>query len=582
MLTNSHHKHPWLRFPPRLVIGAFLVLAPIFILLTVQALNRQRDNVTNLMVEKGAALIRSFEAGARTGMMMGPGGSGFRVQRLLTETAKQPDIVFLSVTDKHGQVLAHSDLAKVGSGYGRDLDLEKVAGAKEVQWRTVSADNGGKVFEVYRSFHPLQRFRREHPGRHLGRVLSQPGLAPDNEQIIFVGLEMTSVESARRQDARHTVVMGVILLLVCFAGLLIVFLLQAYDSTKSSLARLTIFSQRLTENMPIGLLALAESGRVLALNGHGAALLGLAEDLVVGQLAGECLPPTLAQLVEQPQDLATVVSTELACLLADGRSLPLEVMAAPLADAGGRFSEKVFLFRDLSEVKALKLEILRSQRLAAIGRLAAGVAHEIRNPLSSIKGFATYFRERYQEVEEDQEIATIMIQEVERLNRVVGQLLEFASPLAIKRTQVWLPELLAHSLRMIAEDAQQKGVQVRQKIGQGVEQVWLDGDRLTQVLLNLYLNGIEAMDNGGHLDIFMTVADKMLEVRIADNGRGIMTEAMGSIFDPYFTTKPAGTGLGLAIVHKIVEAMGGEISVQSKVGKGTEFTLLVPVDKEDG
>ena len=117
-------KQATLRFPPLLIIGAIAVLTPIFIFLTVQALNRQRDNVTKLMVEKGAALIRSFEAGARTGMMMKMGANGYRVQRLLTETAQQPDIVFLLVTDQQGVVLAHNELEKVGLHYGKDLDLQ--------------------------------------------------------------------------------------------------------------------------------------------------------------------------------------------------------------------------------------------------------------------------------------------------------------------------------------------------------------------------------------------------------------------------------------------------------------------------
>ncbi|MDH4322286.1 MAG: ATP-binding protein, partial [Desulfobulbaceae bacterium] len=111
--------------------------------------------------------------------------------------------------------------------------------------------------------------------------------------------------------------------------------------------------------------------------------------------------------------------------------------------------------------------------------------------------------------------------------------------------------------------------------------VWLDGDRLKQVLLNLYLNGIEAMDNGGTLAVSMEMADTVLEIRISDGGRGINPESLGAIFDPYFTTKPAGTGLGLAIVHKIVEALGGEISVRSQAGEGTEFTLRIPVREEE-
>ena len=513
-------------------------------------------------------------------MMMKMGANGYRVQRLLTETAQQPDIVFLLVTDQQGVVLAHNELEQVGLHYGKDLDLQHILAAKELSWRIVSTAEGGKVFEVYNIFQPVREFRRHHPGSPMNRIMTTPNNQAAGQQIIFIGLEMDSVERARQEDARHTVVMGSILLLVCFAGLLIVFLLQAYGSTKSSLARLTLFSKRLTENMPIGLLAVDISGKVLALNRYGATLLALLEKEVIDHHAEECLPPSLAALAEKIKDHTGVFNTELDCLLADGSHLPLEVISTSLVDAGGKSSEKVLLFRDLSEIKNLKGEVLRSQRLAAIGQLAAGVAHEIRNPLSSIKGFATYFQERYQEVAEDQQVAATMIQEVERLNRVIGQLLEFARPLEIKLDNVSLAELLNHSVRMIEDDARQKGVTIQLKIDQVPERVLLDGDRLKQVLLNLYLNAIEAMASGSNLEISLTVADRILEIKIADQGRGIAADKIGSIFDPYYTTKPTGTGLGLAIVHKIVEALGGEITVQSRLGVGTEFTLRIPVAEE--
>ena len=119
MTTHKKHTHSWLQFPPLLIIGAVVILIPIFYFMTVHSLTRQRENVTNLLVEKGAALIRSFEAGARTGMM---GSSTFQVQRLLNETSKQPDIAYLLVIDINGVVLAHNDPKKIGTLYGNDLN----------------------------------------------------------------------------------------------------------------------------------------------------------------------------------------------------------------------------------------------------------------------------------------------------------------------------------------------------------------------------------------------------------------------------------------------------------------------------
>jgi two-component system sensor histidine kinase HydH len=580
MTTHKKHTHSWLQFPPLLIIGAVVILIPIFYFMTVHSLTRQRENVTNLLVEKGAALIRSFEAGARTGMM---GSSTFQVQRLLNETSKQPDIAYLLVIDTNGVVLAHNDPEKIGTLYGNDLNKEHIASSRNMDWREVVSGNGIKIFEVYSVFEPVQGMRHHQFGRHvMGK--SRPTSAPqskDSAQIIFVGLNMESIERAHQQDARHTIIMAAILLLISFAGLITVFLLQAFRTSQSSLARLTLFSEHLTENMPIGLLALDSAGKIAALNRTGEDLLGVQEKDIIGQRVEDNVPVAFKQLSQKLKNHSGVFESEMECSLSDGKRIPLEVIGTSLYGEDHSPSGQIILFKDLREIKELKREIVRSQRLAAIGRLAAGVAHEIRNPLSSIKGFATYFRERYQDVAEDQQVAEIMIGEVERLNRVISQLLEFARPLKIEKKEVSLPELLEHSLRMIEDDAIQKNITIKKDIHTIPQSVWLDGDRLKQVLLNLYLNALESMDEGGSLIVSAYVDDKTLTLKISDTGKGIPDNEIGSIFDPYYTTKSSGTGLGLAIVHKIIEACEGQISVQSKLGSGTEFLLHIPCAKGD-
>jgi two-component system sensor histidine kinase HydH len=207
------------------------------------------------------------------------------------------------------------------------------------------------------------------------------------------------------------------------------------------------------------------------------------------------------------------------------------------------------------------------------------VAHEIRNPLSSIKGFATYFRERYRADEQDSRTAAILIQEVDRLNRVVGQLLEFSRPVSILPRPVRLDQLIADIAKLVETQARAKDIDFVLGNCGDLPEALLDADRLHQVLLNLFLNGIEAMDHGGVLTVRAeaAAAGRRMEIRVSDTGSGIQPEDLPSIFEPYFTTKPGGTGLGLAIAHNIVEAMGGEIAVQSAPGAGTTFTLRIPV-----
>jgi two-component system sensor histidine kinase HydH len=232
----------------------------------------------------------------------------------------------------------------------------------------------------------------------------------------------------------------------------------------------------------------------------------------------------------------------------------------------------------LTEVRRLQHEVERSRRLAALGNLAAGVAHEIRNPLSSIKGFATYFRDKLMDQPQDQDTARTMIQEVERLDRVIGQLLEFARPSALKVRPVSVNELIEHSLKLVAGDAGTKNVEIKSDIPGHFPPVAMDPDRMSQVLLNLYLNAIQSMKDGGTMEVTVARDEdwKQTKVTISDNGPGIDPADQERVFDPYFTTKPTGTGLGLAIVHKIVEAHGGDVQVKSNPGKGTTVTLILP------
>ncbi|MEW6334710.1 MAG: ATP-binding protein, partial [Thermodesulfobacteriota bacterium] len=238
----------------------------------------------------------------------------------------------------------------------------------------------------------------------------------------------------------------------------------------------------------------------------------------------------------------------------------------------------VILFRDMTEVRRLQQEVARTRRLASLGSLAAGVAHEIRNPLSSLKGFATYFRERFRENPADRETAEVMISEVDRLNRVISQLLEYARPLTMTLVSASLQPLIRHALKTVEGQAQEKGIAIEADLPQDIEEIPMDADRMSQVLMNLALNAIAAMDAGGTLRVALARhEDRWIRITVSDSGAGIRTEDLSRVFDPYFTTKPSGTGLGLPIVQKIVEAHGGKISLTSEQGKGTTATVILPV-----
>lgn len=229
----------------------------------------------------------------------------------------------------------------------------------------------------------------------------------------------------------------------------------------------------------------------------------------------------------------------------------------------------------------------QSEKLAAVGQLAAGVAHEVRNPLSSIRGFAQFLRHSLKDRPEDREYAEIIVREVDRINRVVTDLLTFARPVIVDRSPVDLPEIIHHTIRLVTVDTQSLGVSIHTHLSENLTSgIWLDKNEVTQAILNLLLNSLSAVSEGGTIDIGAGIESGggRVQIWVEDDGTGIMPDHLNKVFDPFFTTRDNGTGLGLAIVNKIVENHQGEIVIQSPPdgkNRGTRISLHFPISIEE-
>ncbi len=547
----------WIFTPSWIIWGSMAVLVPMLIFMTYQGVRIQHDLTTRFYVEKGEALIRSFEAGIRTGSGLNWGD--FQIQKLLIETAQQPGIDYLVVTDAQGRIVADSDPSQVGLFYRAEivhLPLEKI------RYRQVGNTGGTDTFEVY-------------------RYLSSTVLGEPLAWVIYVGLDMEPVVKARQQNFTRLTVTALILLLVAFAGLVSISLAQGVRTARSSLARMRAFSETLAENMPIGLIGISQDGVISLFNRTAAELIRWPAERALNKQAEEVLSPILTSLQKDLHGAKSgsveVLQKEIEYPVGDSSRKPLDIIAAVLKDENKNPRGLIILLRDLTELKRLQKEIERSQRLASVGSLAAGVAHELRNPLSSIKGFATYFRERYRNYPDDVKNADIMIQEVERLDRVIGQLLEFSRPLNLKKTKGPLEEIILHTLKLVEKQAKDRGISIVTRIFPSeTAEITFDHDKIKQVLLNLLLNAIEAMKKGGMLSVEMKRNHNHIEILVTDTGIGMPEDNLARIFDPYFTTKPTGTGLGLAIAHKIIEAHDGLIRIESEPEKGTTVVIALP------
>jgi len=573
-------KYRGIRTSPWLIVGSVTILLIIVLTLAIQNINREERYMSRILSEKGAALIKAFEAGARTGMMSSMMWGGNQIQRLLEETARQPDILYLVITDEAGTITAHNDRSKIGENI---TDLSNLQGMnlEEVQWHLTDLENESRVFEVYRYFRPLtgSGFRSQGYGM-MGRGADR-GIEDSNSQIpriIFVGLDIEPFEEARKDDIRNTIIISTILVLLGFGGFISLFWAQSYRSAKRSLQDASAFADEVVTSLPVGLIATGRDGKIAFFNESAEKITGIDFDEAIGKEPDEILPSGLCGLKEHLNGGKAVLEKEMECGFYGRDAVPISVSATSIINEEGQLVGNALIMRDLGEVRELQEEIRRKEKLAALGGLAAGVAHEIRNPLSSIKGLASYFGSKFSEGSEDREATDVMIREVDRLDRVIGELLYYAKPSELKVKATDINEMLEHSVRLVQQDAKSKNIEIHWKGNDSLPDTKIDPDRFSQCLLNLYLNAIQAMEQGGVLYIKDYMNDnREIVVEIEDTGKGIDQDDLEKIFDPYFTTKPSGTGLGLAIVHKIIAAHNGRVTVASTMGKGTVFRIFIPL-----
>lgn len=259
----------------------------------------------------------------------------------------------------------------------------------------------------------------------------------------------------------------------------------------------------------------------------------------------------------------------------DGTSVDVEVSSARLADEEG--PAIVVMLRDISDRKRLQEQLRRTERIAELGTLASGMAHEIGTPMNVILGRAEYLMERVTEEPIKRGLQTIVAQ-VERITRVMNQLLAFARRKPPERIPLDLKDVIENSLEMFRERLDRSRVQVELCLEDSCSKVQADADQISQVVINLVMNAIHAMPEGGRLRIELAPNEDRVTLTLSDTGHGIPRDAIRRVFEPFFTTKEfgKGTGLGLTVVKGIIEEHQGTITVESEEGKGTTFSIELP------
>jgi PAS domain S-box-containing protein len=347
----------------------------------------------------------------------------------------------------------------------------------------------------------------------------------------------------------------------------------------SRLRNLTRFNETVLENINSGVLTTDRNGTIIFINDKAKEFLG---DRAEGTVEFDSLfqnPFGKGSLFNHlVSGMNRNCFLEGALRLPSGTTAPVRLNTRVVEIDEYHGKTIVAVFEDLTEHKAMEEELRRADRLRSLGELAAGVAHEIRNPLTGIATTAQVLREKLGGEDDKVKYLAVIQDEINRLDEIIRNLLIFSRPTPPNPVELSLGMILEGTLALIEDEAGERGVEIVLENRLEDDRCYLDGDQIKQIVLNVALNGIQACSKGGRLSVYLRKPEDPTFVRIEmrDTGEGIPVEMAGQIYNPFFTTRSEGTGLGLSISRKMVEGHGGRISHESEAGKGTSFFIDLP------
>ena len=595
---------------PWLLAAAAGLLIMIVVTFAFHNLRLEERLMTNAMLQKAATLMRVLHSGSRASYLndlrkdyRNNEAWNIHVQRVIDHLGEDPELRFISLVDASGKVIAHSNNARIGSvePLPASTDQKSVAeDQSQIAYSIQVTRDFGRVFETVRHFSaafptitpipmgPMREgqrwpfFHKPDERRPIPHFYPE-GTPKLDRYFVIVALDMKEFDRTLGRLRMQIFMLSLAMLLVGLGGWFSLSAVQGYRISQKTLDDIQAYTSLLIAKLPVGVIATDTTGRITTWNRAITQLTGIEKSAATGKKPGDVLPEQLAgffQLEEQTSPGKTESATESSVRLTFG-SRRCELLCHPLTitDSEQQYMGKVLLISDVTEIKSLEQRMRENERLAAVGRMAGGVAHEVRNPLSSIKGLALLLKNKFPADSKEQDTAELLIQETERMNRTITEMLSFTRPATLHLGRVDFVELLGRGLELIKAEAAENRIDTVLEAQKDLLPVLGDVDRLMQVMMNILLNAMQAMEQGGKLLVTLgNRADHQgVEVRISDTGEGIAAELLPQVFYPYFTTKPGGTGIGLAISQKIIADHGGSIELESEIGKGTTVILQFPV-----
>lgn len=370
---------------------------------------------------------------------------------------------------------------------------------------------------------------------------------------------------------------------------------ETLQEKETGLTEFKAFHENIVQSMSSGLLTADLEGRITSFNRAAEEITGLSSEEVRGKRCMDVLGwGGLQQYCERSGEINRSRRFDVETKRKDGAPLLLGVTLSPLRDELSRVTGVVGTFQDLTKIRKLEEEMKKREKLASIGELAAGMAHEIRNPLAALSGSMQVLHKELDLSEEHTHLMDIALKETDRLNKIITEFLYYARPSPLNFKSCDLNQLLEETLQLLKRSSEyHEGIQFVTDFCKVPVLARVDSDQMKQVFWNLSINAVQAMPDSGFLKVSTRIREEIslgisdpsqeavsyIEVIFEDEGEGILREHLPRIFDPFFTTKPRGSGLGLAIVHRIMEEHRGRIWAESLGKRGARFTLLLPAEQ---
>ncbi|MDF2654254.1 MAG: hypothetical protein K0R19_728 [Bacillota bacterium] len=356
-------------------------------------------------------------------------------------------------------------------------------------------------------------------------------------------------------------------------------MIDQMNTSTEKLIEMTKFNEDILKNIDIGIMTTDRGGRLLTLNKSGKEILEKYDDIpILEELELQTL-----QTIDRKYSINQMITLN----GSGGKTIYIDAGTSLLRKEDGSFYGAICSFNDISERKIIENNLIRVDRLASVGQFAAGLAHEIRNPLTGIKTGIQVIknREANKNNKDSAELMEGLTDEIDRINNLVTDLLDFSKPKQAVREKADVNKIIRKSLDMAKEGIMTKEMKVVVATGEKQNFVFVDRGQAEQIFLNIITNAIEAVDHGGALHILTESIEEdglsWVRISFSDDGAGMEEELLKKIFNPFFTTKSKGTGLGLVVVSKLIEENNGKIYIESKINQGTKISILLPEYRRD-